>query len=126
MGSEFSFTEWCEANGLTSKTSSTLKEEDLDVLDALVLLTKEDIAEMGLTRGQAKLVLKAVTTLRAPKASVSQTIQDPLTTTSLAKEKTVDDNQSVIKVPEKVTRQQLLAVCWQVRVMSLLLSSLPS
>ncbi len=26
-----------------------------------------------------------------------------------------DENQSVIRVPEKVTRQQLLAVCWQVR-----------
>ena len=36
-----------------------------------------------------------------------------------SKEKTVDDKQSVIKVPEKVSRQQLLAVCWQVRVMSL-------
>ena len=26
-----------------------------------------------------------------------------------------DENQSGIRVPEKVTRQQLLAVCWQVR-----------
>ena len=55
--SKFEFSQWCDANGISSKTADILKDQDLHVEEALKLLTPGDIAELGLTNGQMKLLL---------------------------------------------------------------------
>lgn len=48
---EFKFFQWGESNGLTPKIASTLKDKDLDVAEAVKLLST-NIAKLGLTKGQ--------------------------------------------------------------------------
>lgn len=60
MAEEFDFSKWTEGNGLTKKTADTLKDQDLHVPEAPALLTTSDIAELSLTKGQTKLLEKAV------------------------------------------------------------------
>ena len=83
MSAEFDFSQWCESNGLTPKTATILKDQDLHVMEAVKLLSPSDIAELGLTKGQNKLLSKAVNELRAPAQSAK--LREPITTTSLAK-----------------------------------------
>ena len=86
MSEEFDFAKWCEDNGLTKKTADTLKEQDLNVSEALSLLDKSDIDDLGLTKGQSKLLVKAVTALRSKRKPLGNGGSTaPLTTTSLAK-----------------------------------------
>ena len=66
MSVDFDFSQWCESNGLTPKTATILKDQDLHVLEAVKLLSPSDIAELGLTKGKNKLLYKAVNELRAP------------------------------------------------------------
>ena len=47
MSEEFDFAKWCEDNGLTKKTADTLKEQDLNVSEALSLLDKSDLDDLG-------------------------------------------------------------------------------
>ena len=51
-------------------------------MEAVKLLSPSDIAELGLTKGQNKLLSKAVNELRAPAQPAKLT--EPITTTSLA------------------------------------------
>ena len=48
--SNFNFSLWCEANGISSKTAEILKDQDRNVEEALKLLTQDDIAELGLIK----------------------------------------------------------------------------
>ena len=92
MADEFEFAKWCEDNGLTKKTVDILKGQDLNVSEALSLLDKSDIDELGLTKGQAKLLVKAVTALQPkgkPLSNGGSTV--PVTTTSLAKNQGLDE-----------------------------------
>jgi len=45
--SKFDFSSWCEANGISSKTAEILKDQGLNIEEALKLLTQDDIAELG-------------------------------------------------------------------------------
>ena len=63
MSVDFEFAKWCESNALTTRTADILKKQDLDVLEAISLLDKPDIDELGLIKGQAKLLSKAVSGL---------------------------------------------------------------
>lgn len=89
MTAEFEFSQWCESNGLSPKTASILKDQDLDVAEAAKLLSTNDIAELGLTKGQTKLLTKAVNELKAPVQPGKLTA--PITTTSLAKDQGLDE-----------------------------------
>ena len=51
---------------ISSKTADILKDQDLHVEEAQRLLTQDDIAELGLTKRQNKLLSKDVNGLRAP------------------------------------------------------------
>ena len=89
MSVDFDFSQWCESNGLTPKTATILKDQDLHVMEAVKLLSLSDIAELGLTKGKNKLLYKAVNELRAPAQPVKLT--EPIKTTSLAKDQGLDE-----------------------------------
>ena len=92
MADEFDFAKWCESNGLTKKTADTLKEQDLHISEALALLEKSDIAELGLTKGQTKLLAKAVTELQPKGKPGSNGVPiTPVTTTILEQNQGLDD-----------------------------------
>ena len=89
MAVEFEFFQRCESNGLTPKTASTLKGQNLNVAEAVKLLSTNDIAELGLTKGQTKLLTKAVNDLKTPLQPGKLTAT--ITTTSLAKDQGLDE-----------------------------------
>ena len=85
--SKFEFSPWCEANGISSNTAEILKDQDLHVEEALRLLAPDDIAELGLTKGQTKLLAKAVMGLRAPDLIRNQRTLNPSQQLALRKTK---------------------------------------
>ena len=89
--SKFEFCQWCNANGISSKTADILKDQDLHVEEALKLLTPGNIAERGLTKEQNKLISKAVNELRPPDLPPKLADTKPITTTSLAKDQGLDE-----------------------------------
>jgi len=89
MLAEFDFSQWCKSNGLTPKTATILKDQDLHVMEAVKLLSPSDIAELGLTKGQNKLLSKAVNEVRAPAQPAKLT--EPPITTSLAKDQGLNE-----------------------------------
>ena len=54
-------------------------------------MTLDDVAEFGLTKGQNKLLSKAVSELKAPDLPPKLADPKPVTTTSLAKDQDDDD-----------------------------------
>ena len=58
-------------------------------MEVVKLLSPSDIAELGLTKGQNKLLSKAVNELRAPVQRAK--LMEPITTTSLAKDQGLDE-----------------------------------
>ena len=64
---KFDFKKWVEETQLMEKTVHILLEQDLNVLDALTMLTDSDIKELNLTVGQQKLLIKGI---NAAKGSV--------------------------------------------------------
>ena len=92
MAEEFDFSKWAEANGLTKKTVDTLKDQDLHVSEALALLTTSDITELNLTKGQTKLLKKAVLLLQHKERTHSKGLPSaPITTTCLAKNQGLEE-----------------------------------
>lgn len=61
---DFNFEEWARENGLTRKTTSALRQEDLHTQAALSLLTTQDIELLGLTLGQRKFLAKSLRDLQ--------------------------------------------------------------
>ena len=47
----FYFSTWCTATKLTDTSVDILKKEDLDTAEALQLLTRTDLAKLGLSIG---------------------------------------------------------------------------
>ena len=90
--SKFEFSPWCDANGMSSKTADILKDQDLHVEEALELLPQDDIAKLGLTKGQNKLLAKAVIRLRGPDLPMKLVDTKLITTTSFAKDQGLDEN----------------------------------
>ena len=84
--SKCEFSLQCEANKKKKKTAEILKDQDLHVEEALKLLTQEDIAELGLTKAQTKLLAKAMIRLGAPDLTLKPVDTKPITTTSLVKD----------------------------------------
>ena len=68
-----------------------MQDQDLHVEEALKLLTQDDIAELGLTKGQNKLLSKAVDGLRAPDLPPKLVDTKPITTTTLMKDQGLDE-----------------------------------
>ena len=92
MPEEFDFSKWTEGNGLTKKTVDTLKDQDLHVPEALALLTTSDIAELSLTKGQTRLLEKAVLLFQQKEEPQSKGLPSaPITTTSLAKNQGLEE-----------------------------------
>ena len=73
------------------KTADILKDQDLHVEEAIKLVTLDDIAELGLKKGQNKLLSKAVSELKAPNLPPKLAGPKPITTTSLAKDQGLDE-----------------------------------
>ena len=72
--------------------ADTLKEQDLHVSEALALLEKSDIAKLGLTKGQTKLLEKVVMELQPERKPVSNGVPIRLvTTTSLTRNQGLDE-----------------------------------
>ena len=87
MAKKFSFNEWIESNHLKSETAEELKKQDFDGEEALRLLDSSDLAALEITRGQRKLLEKAIHDLTG--VSTKTTMKDhqqPITTSSLAKD----------------------------------------
>ena len=66
--------------------SDILKDQHLQVKETLMRVTLDDVAELRLTKGQNKLLSKAVSELKAPDLPPKLTDPKPITTTSLAKD----------------------------------------
>ena len=108
MSDEFDFPKWCERTGLTKKTADILKEQDLDVLEAISLLDQSNVQDLGLTKGQAKLLFKAISGLK-PKQPLSKADSSkPISTTSLAKDQGLEE---VLKTFEDGGELDALMAC---------------
>ena len=57
---KFDFKKWVTETQLTEKTVHILLEQDLNVLEALIMLTEGDVKELHLTAGQQKLLIKGI------------------------------------------------------------------
>ena len=64
MDTPFDFKSWCETKGLKKETSELLTKQDLNTKETLVLVTESDIANLEMTLGQRKLLVKEITELR--------------------------------------------------------------
>ena len=85
---KFDFKAWAEESQLMEKTVHILLEQDVNVIDALLMLNESDIKELDLTVGQQKLLSKRINRARGshlPKLQVEQT--KDLIIASLSKEK---------------------------------------
>ena len=90
---KFDFKAWAEESRLTEKTVHILLEQDLNVIDALLVLNESDIKELDLTVGQQKLLSSGINRARSshlPKLQVEQT--KDLTIASLSKGKDLDSS----------------------------------
>ena len=68
----------------------SFKRSGLNIEEALKLLTQDDIAELCLTKGQNKLLAKAVIGLSAPDLTRKPADTKPITATSLAEDQGLD------------------------------------
>ncbi len=57
---DFKFDEWANDIGLTRKTTTILREQDLVAKSALVLVSEVEMSKIGLTLGQFKVLMAAI------------------------------------------------------------------
>ena len=77
----FPFDEWARTNGLDRKTTAKLRSHDCTTKAAVVLMSRDDVHELGLTLGQRNLLLHAVQKLRQPTPEAETMGESTQTTT---------------------------------------------
>ena len=79
----FDFKTWTTESLLTKKTVHSLLEQDLNVMEALLMLTDEDVKELNVTLGQQRLLMAGINKVipanlpMDPKKEKYQTSQQP-------------------------------------------------
>ena len=93
MPVKFDFKSWAEESQLTEKAVQILREQDLNVVEALSMLEETDIKELNLTVGQQKLLAKGINRAQPlvpkPQGEPEEPIKE-IKTTTLAKDKDLE------------------------------------